>query len=258
MIYYTAFCLDRAHVSEDETEREKCHGIVDVLTPIVKAYCSDMSFRVIELAIQTYGGYGYCREYPVEQLLRDIKIASIYEGANGIQALDLVGRKLGLKKGTYFMSLLGEMNATVSACQVKAALKDLAGDVQQAVNKLEEMAIYFVESAKTGKLLIPISNASPFLMLMGKVVMAWLLLWEAGVAREKLEGICAGKGIDPTDMQKLNALAKANIDAAFYIGKVSAARYFIKHVLPEMDAAVKAIKSEDLSMIDIPEEAFAS
>jgi hypothetical protein len=139
MTYYTAVCEDRAHTSADEAEREKCRGIVEVLTPIVKAYCSDMAFKVTELAIQIYGGYGYCAEYPVEQFMRDIKIASIYEGANGIQALDLVGRKLGLKKGLYFMSLLGEMNATVTTYQGNAALKNLAGDVQQAVNTLAEM-----------------------------------------------------------------------------------------------------------------------
>ena len=78
-----------------------------------------------------------------------------------------------------------------------------------------------------------------------------------GVAREKLGGIAAGKGIPPADMRNLSLLAKKNTDTAFCIGKVAAARYFIKHVLPEIDAAVKAVKSEDLSMIDIPEESFA-
>ncbi len=258
LTYYTAFCEDRAHASADDNLREKYHGIVEVLTPIVKAYCSDMAFKVTELAIQIYGGYGYCAEYPVEQFLRDVKIASIYEGANGIQALDLVGRKMGLKKGMYFMSLLGEMNATVEAYKGNTALKELADKVQQAVNTLAEMAMYFAGSAKAGKFMIPIGNAYPFLMMMGKVVMAWMLLWEAGVAQEKLQEISSGKGIDPADVQEQNALAKENADAAFYIGKVAAARYFISHVLPEVDAAVKAIKSGDLSMIEIPDESFAS
>ncbi len=243
---------------EAEADRDKYRGLLEVLTPICKAYCSDVAFKATELAIQTYGGYGYCAEYPVEQFMQDIKIASIYEGANGIQALDLVGRKMGLKKGMYFMSLLGEMNATVTAYKGNTALKDLAGDVQNTVNTLVEMAMYFAGSAKAGKFMIPIGNAYPFLMMMGKVVMAWMLLWEAGVAREKLEGICTDKGVDPADVQKCNALVKENADAAFYIGKVAAARYFIKHVLPEVDAAVKAIKSEDLSMIEIPAEAFAT
>ena len=257
LMCYVSYCVDREHGTETEADRDKYHGLLEVLTPICKAYCSDMAFKVTELAIQTYGGYGFCSEYPMEQFMRDIKIASIYEGANGIQALDLVGRKMGLKKGMYFMSLLGEMNAAVAKYQGKEALKDLAGDVGRAANTLAETAMYFAESSKAGKFMIPVSNAYPFLMLMGKVVMAWLLLWEAGVAREKLDEIAAGKGIHPSDMQSLNLLAKENADAAFYIGKVAAARYFIKHVLPEVDAAAKAVKSEDLSMIDIPEESFA-
>ncbi len=256
LMYYASYCVDREHGMASEANRDKYRGLLEVLTPICKAYCSDVAFRATEMAIQTYGGYGYCAEYPVEQFMRDIKIASIYEGANGIQALDLVGRKLGLKKGMYFMSLLGEMNATVATCQRNVALKDLAENVQQAVNTLTEMAMYFAGSAKAGKFLVPVGNAYPFLMMMGKVVTAWLLLWEAGVAREKLEGIAAGKGIDPADAGKLSALAKEDADAAFYIGKIAAARYFIKHVLPEVGAAVAAIKSEDLSMVDIPEESF--
>jgi hypothetical protein len=189
--------------------------------------------------------------------MRDIKIASIYEGTNGIQALDLVGRKLGQKKGLYFMSLLGEMNAVVAKCQANETLKPLAADVQQAVNTLAEMAMYFSGSVKSGKFMVPISNAYPFMMMMGKIVMAWLLLWEAGIAEEKLESICAGKKIDAGDKAKLAALAGSDSEAAFYIGKVEEAKYFINHVLPEVDAAVKAIKSEDLSMIEIPEESFA-
>jgi len=257
LLGYASYCVDREHGMESEADREKYHGLLEILTPLCKAYCSDMAFKVTELAIQTYGGYGFCSEYPVEQFMRDIKIASIYEGANGIQALDLVGRKLGLKKGMYFMSLLGEMNAAIAKYQGNPALKDLADDVRQAVNTLAETAMYFAASSKAGKFMIPVGNAYPFLMLMGKVVMAWLLFWEAGVAREKLDGIAAGKGIDPADMKNLSLLAKENTDTAFYIGKMVAARYFIKHVLPEVDAAAKAVKSEDLSMIDIPDESFA-
>jgi len=239
LLYFAALCVDRCNAAEDEAEKERYGGFLEILTPICKAYCSDMAFRVTETAIQVYGGYGYCAEYPVEQFLRDEKIASLYEGTNGIQALDLVGRKLGLRKGLYFMTLLGEMGATVAKYQ--AALPDLAPDVQAAVNTLAETAMLFAASGKAGKFLIPVANAYPFLMLMGQVVTAWLLLWEAGVAKEKL-GMPDGGGPDK----------------AFYEGKIATARYFIKHVLPEADAAAKAIKSEDLSMMEIADEAFAS
>ncbi len=258
LLYYTAWCADLELNTASEGDREKYKGILEVLTPICKAYCSDMAFRVTEVAIQTYGGYGYCSEYPVEQIMRDVKIASIYEGTNGIQALDLVGRKLGQKKGLYFMTLIGEMTATVEKCRGNESLKPLADDVQGAVNAMAETAVYFAGTMKSGKFMVPVANAYPFLMMMGKIVTAWLLLWEAGVAAEKLESLCAGRGVDARDGAKRNALAGEDAEAAFYIGKIEAARYFIKHVLPEVDATVKSIRSEDLSMLAIPEESFGA
>ena len=80
--------------AQDEHEASKYKGLIDLLIPVCKAWCSDVGFKVTERAMQIHGGYGYCSEYPIEQFLRDIKITSIYEGANGIQALDLVGRKV--------------------------------------------------------------------------------------------------------------------------------------------------------------------
>lgn len=241
MIYYCAHLFDLAHTAENAQDREKWLGITEVLTPIVKAYCSDIGFRVTELAIQVYGGYGYCSEYPVEQFMRDEKIASLYEGANGIQALDLVGRKLGMHKGAHFMNFLGEMNRTVTKVKGIAALKDLAQDVERGVGALADMAMFFAKCGKEGKFLVPVAHAYPFLMMMGKVVSGWLLLWQAGIAAEKLDGDGDGSS-----------------DAAFYKGKVAGARFFIKNVLPEIDGAVRAIKSEDLSVMEIPDGGFAA
>ncbi len=258
LIYFTAYCFDMEHLAADEAEKEKWIGFAEILTPIVKAYSSDIGFRVTEQAMQIYGGYGFCSEYPVEQFMRDEKIASIYEGANGIQALDLIGRKLGMKKGTYFMALLGEMNNTIARYKDLNGMADIAGDVQNAVNKLAEMGLYFATCGKEGKFLIPINNAYPFLMMMGKVVSAWFLLWQAGVAQGKLDALAKGAGIDPADKAALAGLIKDSKDAAFYSGKIYSARYFVKNVLPEIDAAVVAIKNEDMSILEIAEESFAS
>jgi len=251
LMYYASYCVDMEETATDEAVKEKYHGLLEVLTPICKAYCSDIGFRVTEQAIQVYGGYGFCAEYPVEQFMRDEKIASLYEGTNGIQALDLVGRKLGMKKGMYFMNLLGEMGATVARYKDHPVLKDLAANVQNGVNVLADLAMYFASCGKSGKFLVPVGNAYPFLMAMGKVVLAWLLLWEAGVAREKLDVICP-------DAAKLSEVVKSDKDAAFYAGKVTAAQYFIKHILPEIDAVVKAVKSDDMSIMEIAEESFVS
>ncbi|MEN6472594.1 MAG: acyl-CoA dehydrogenase [Syntrophaceae bacterium] len=256
MTYFTAYCFDQHQVIQDEALKDKWLGLAEMLTPILKAYCSDMGFRITETAMQCYGGYGFCAEYPVEQFLRDEKIASIYEGANGIQAMDLVGRKMGMKKGAYFMGLLSEMNAICAA--YKEALPDLSADVQAAVGALAEMGMFFAGCAKAGKFLVPINNAYPFLMLMSKVIMGWFLLWEAGIAKTKLDALAKAKSADPADAAAWASFIKNDKDAAFYTGKLASARYFIKNVLPEVDAAVKAIKNEDMSLLEIPEEAFAS
>ncbi len=256
--YFTAYCFDMHKIAEDDSEKDRWLGYAEVLTPIVKAYLSDVGFRVTENAMQCYGGYGFCSEYPVEQFMRDEKIASIYEGANGIQALDLVGRKLGMKKGAYFMSMLGLMASTVTKYKDIDGLKDLSKAVQDSVNALADIGLYFGNCGKEGKFLVPINNAYPFLMLMGKVVSGWFLFWQAGIAKQRLNTIVEQNGVDPLDKAAVANLAKTNKDIAFYLGKIACAQYFIRNILPEVDAAVKAIRSEDMSLMDIPEESFSS
>jgi hypothetical protein len=95
-------------------------------------------------------------------------------------------------------------------------------------------------------------------MMMGKVISGWLLLWEAGVAKEKLDSLAGEKGADPSDRAQWKAFIKESKDAAFYSGKITGARYFIKNVLPEVEASAKAIKSRDLSPVEIMDESFAS
>jgi len=258
LAYFTAYCFDMEKVVQDEVEKDKWLGYAEILTPIVKAYSSDIGFRVTETAMQCYGGYGFCCEYPIEQFLRDEKIASIYEGANGIQALDLIGRKLGMKKGAYFMNLLSEMNNTIAKYKDLNGVKDFAGDVQNAVNKMAEMGLYLATCGKQGKFLVPINNAYPFLMMMGKVVSGWFLLWEAGVAQQKLNELAKAQGVDQGDAAAWAQFVKGNKNAAFYTGKIYSAKFFAKNVLPEVDAAATAIKNEDMSILEIPEESFVS
>ena len=127
LLYYGSYLVDKENILSDGAEKDKCTGILEVLTPICKAYCSEMAFRVTEVAMQIYGGYGYCAEYPIEQFMRDVKITSLYEGTNGIQSLDLAGRKLGMKKGLYFISLIDNMTATVAETGEKRCTEGAGG-----------------------------------------------------------------------------------------------------------------------------------
>lgn len=255
LVYYCASCIDRSEALADRDAAEKLHGIMEILTPICKSYCSDMGFRVAETAIQIYGGYGFCQDYPVEQFLRDLKIASIYEGTNGIQALDLVGRKMGQKKGMNFINLLGEINATLEKYGSEASIADLKPDVQKAVGALGEMGMFFAQCGKEGKFMVPVSNAYPFLNMMGCICMGWLLFWQAGIASRKISALLKENKVD--ESQKADFI-KNNRDAAFYQGKIHGARYYIKNCLPQADALASAIKSGDLSVMEIPNESFAS
>jgi alkylation response protein AidB-like acyl-CoA dehydrogenase len=257
LVYFCGLCVDRAETIGDAGEAEKWHGIMEVLTPICKSYCSDIGFRVTEQAIQVYGGYGYCQDYPVEQYLRDLKIASIYEGTNGIQSLDLVGRKLGQRKGANFIALLGEMNRAIKEYGGIEGLKDLAADFQAGVNLLGEMGMFFAQCGKAGKFFVPISNAYPFLNMMGTVVLGWFLFWQAGLAKPKLDALYKAASVDPADRSRRDSFMKENSEAAFYNGKVMSARYYLKHVLPQAEAIAKAIKTEDLTSVEISPECFA-
>ena len=109
LIYTGAFWSDLALELPDGEEKQRYNALLDFITPIIKAYCSDMGFRVCETAIQCLGGYGFCKEYPLEQYLRDAKIMSLYEGTNGIQAMDLMGRKMRINQGAPFKAFMSEL-----------------------------------------------------------------------------------------------------------------------------------------------------
>ncbi len=188
LMYYTALCFDKVLTAADDAEKEMYQGLIEFLIPVVKGYITDRAFEVCTQGVQVYGGYGFISEYPQEQLLRDCKITSIYEGTNGIQAMDLLGRKLGLKKGKPFMDLLTRMNQTIASAKEIPELEDLAVRVEQAVNKLGETAMHMGMTAMSEQMLDAFAVAHPFLDVTGDVVMAWLELWRAVTAQPKIAG----------------------------------------------------------------------
>jgi alkylation response protein AidB-like acyl-CoA dehydrogenase len=237
LMYFTALCFDKVLTSADETDKETWQGLIELLIPVVKGYITDRAFEVCTQGVQVFGGYGFISEYPQEQLLRDCKITSIYEGTNGIQAMDLLGRKLGLKKGKPFMDLLTRMNQTIAAAKEIPELADMAVRVETAVNKLGETAMHMGMTAMSEKVLDAFAVAHPFLDVTGDVVMAWLELWRAVTAQPKI------------------AAAKKK-DAAFYQGQVTTATYFIQWVLPATLGKMDALKGNIPAIMEMPEDAF--
>jgi alkylation response protein AidB-like acyl-CoA dehydrogenase len=238
LIYYIGICDDKREISDNDDEKFKYQGIVDLLIPIVKGYITDRSFEICSHAIQVYGGYGYIKDYPLEQLLRDCRIAMIYEGTNGIQAMDLLGRKLGLNKGKPIMDLLGEILATIAAAKKFPALAIQAEKVEEAVNKLGEVALHMGKTAMSPQQLHAFAFAHPFMEVCGDVIFSWMLLWRASAATQALD-----KG------------AKKK-DRSFYEGQIKSAEYFTHSILPITQGKMDAILATNGACVEISEAAF--
>ena len=240
IIYYIGWCEDQIRISSDADEKKKYQGLIDVLTPIGKGYVTDKAFEVCNQGVQIFGGYGYTKEYPQEQLLRDCKITHLYEGTNGIQAMDLLGRKLGLNKGQSYKDLIKEMRDMAETAKSVSGLEPLAADVEKVINKLEATALSIGSTARSENMMSAFAHAYSFMEVTGDTVMAWMLLWRAVLATRKLS----------------NGAKKKDLN--FYDGQVKSARYFIKSVLPLTFAKADIIVTGDDTVMQISEDAFGS
>jgi alkylation response protein AidB-like acyl-CoA dehydrogenase len=233
---------DCARASGSGDERALYHqGQVDLLVPLVKAYGTDQAFRICETAIQTYGGAGYTKDYPVEQYCRDAKIFSIYEGTNHIQAMDLVGRKLGQAGGANLRAFLSDVAAFVSKEERHAELGPMVRRLGVAQEAFAASAMKLLSWFQSGQVALVPLYANRFLAMMSELAVAWLLLEGARIAIE------AKKHVEP-----------GHADAAFYAGKVEAALYYARTDLPNVELGARLMAEEDRSPLEIPDAGFAT
>ncbi|MCX7982248.1 MAG: acyl-CoA dehydrogenase [Syntrophales bacterium] len=254
LCYFTAYCIDRMHVAETPEEKEKWEGFLNLLTPIVKAYTTDKGLLICSTAIDVYGGYGYCQEYPVEQYLRDEKIAQIYEGTNGIQALDLVGRKLAQRKGANVMNMAMLIQQNIARAKGVPELGKYAAILEEAANACFDLTMYFAQVGKSGDFLIPILYACKFLEIFGDVLLGHFLIDGACVANEKLQAIYEEKKAYSIGQKK--ALEREDKEAAFYSGRIASAKFFANEILTTVKARCDAIKAGEKVPLEITDEAF--
>ena len=229
--------LYRAGLLSDRTE----HGLTDtpdidkallgLITPVVKAHLTDISFETCRLAVQVYGGYGYIQEYPVEQHLRDNKIYSIYEGTNGIQAMDLLGRKLRMMGGMVFMQWLQNLTGEMDTAKGLGFDDELAA-LGKARDNLGATAMHLGQLGQKGQIESAMFHATPFLESFGIVALGGEAVQQAKVAAEALEG------------------EVSESDARFYKGKIANLRFYINNLLPKTIAMCKDIRSGDASSMD--------
>ena len=255
LCYFTAYCIDRVRVAQTAEEKAKWEGFLDLMTPVVKAYSTDKGLLICSMAMDVYGGYGYCQEYPVEQYLRDEKIATIYEGTNGIQALDLVGRKLGQRKGANVMNLAAMIQANYAKLKNHDELGKAARSLEEAANACLELTMFFAQAGKSGDFFLPILNACKFLELFGDVIVGHFLLDAAAIASNKLEAIYEAKGAATIGRKK--GLQRNDPEAAFYSGRIASAKFFANEILTTVKARCEAVKANDRTPLEITDEAFS-
>jgi len=227
-LYRVAYYEDLATSSElDDAEREKFAGRVDLLVPVAKSHCTDMGFEVCVTGVQVLGGYGYTQEYPLEQLVRDGKIMTIYEGTNGIQAMDLLGRKLRMKGGMLLMDWV--QDAQKLCKDNEADFPKACAAISKAIGHVGATAMHLGAQAAQGNLAGAMLHATPFQYMMGHACLALEALEQAAVAKRKLD---AGQDTPHLKGKKLN------LD------------FFVATFLPEVIATAKAIQTGDESCLD--------
>jgi alkylation response protein AidB-like acyl-CoA dehydrogenase len=237
LLMYCGQQSDVARVTEgkDEDAHHTALGILELLTPVCKAYVSDVAYESISTALQCYGGAGYIEEFPVAQMLRDSRVFPIYEGTNQIQAMDLLGRKIPAKGGAHVQTVMGEIGKTVAEASAQEDLKEYADKVQKAMEVLAETTLHLGGVGMKGDVDRYMSQAAPFLDAFSQVVVAWRLLSQAIVANRKIH---------------------EGSDDSFYLSKLATVKYYINAILPSTFTICEGIKNEADSAMDFEEAWF--
>ena len=235
LILWGALQVDLAEKAPDEADREAAMDIISLLTPVIKGYLTDIGFEVTVNAQQVYGGHGYIREWGMEQFVRDARIAQIYEGANGIQAMDLVGRKLAQNGGRAvqaFFRIVGEEVADAKAIE---ALAPLADALEKANGELQQSTMWFMQNAMQNPNHAG-AGAYHYMHLMGIVALGlmWLRMARASSA----------------------VLANGAEDRGFHEAKLVTARFFAERIMPEAGALRRKIEAGADTVMALPVEAF--
>ncbi len=235
LILWGALQVDLAHKAATLDERQVADDLIGLLTPVIKGYCTDKGYDIATASQQVYGGHGYIAEWGMEQFVRDARIAQIYEGTNGIQAMDLVGRKLGMNGGRALRTYLALLAETIEDARGDERLTKLSSGLEKAVSELQASTMWLMQNG--------LSNpdnagaaATAYLHLMGIVALGqmWLVMAKAAHA----------------------ALDAGASDAAFFENKLITARYFAERYFPDAGALRRKIEAGSESLMALPAEAF--
>jgi alkylation response protein AidB-like acyl-CoA dehydrogenase len=233
LVVWTALNGDVAQRSSDDNERQRADDYMGLLTPVVKAMLTDCGFANTVSAQQIFGGHGYIVEHGMEQFVRDARIAQIYEGANGVQALDLVGRKLGKDGGRAVMAFFNEVGSYIKDKNADAAMQPYVGPLQKALGQLQQATMWFMQNAMS-KPDNAGAGSTDYLHLFGLVALGymWCRIVEAA-----------------------NAKLTAGDDARF-AAKLATARFFMERMLPETGSRLARVEAGAATLMDFPDDQF--
>lgn len=231
LLLEAAKLYDIAHAAEGE-EKENAHLLLEILMPMAKTYPSEMGVQSVSQSVQTFGGYGFTEDFPVEQLYRDIRITPIYEGTTGIQAQDLLGRKMTMKGGKAAQLLMQAIGSTIADASAHDEFKPYAGMLKAELVRLQEVVQALMPHAGAGDYERYLSDATLFLEQMGIVVVAWQWLKQAVVAKQA--------------MLTQNPLGD---ELAFYEGKIHTMKYFFHYEVPKTLGLAARLKDTEVLTI---------
>ncbi|MBS0248185.1 MAG: acyl-CoA dehydrogenase C-terminal domain-containing protein [Proteobacteria bacterium] len=234
LVIWAGLKSDVAHRSGDAKERQAADDALGLMTPVIKGVLTDQGFANTVSAQQMYGGHGYIAEHGMEQFVRDARIAMIYEGANGVQAMDLVGRKLGKDGGRALMAFLGELGAYVKEKSVDETMKPLLTALGKGAGHLQEASMWFMQNAMA-KPDNAGAGATDYMHLFGLVALGYMWCQIADAANAKL---------------------KNGGDAARFQAKLVTARFFMERMMPETATRLARIQAGAASTMELPAEAF--
>lgn len=220
-------------------EQKSIHLLLELLTPVAKSYPSEMGVLSTSQSLQCFGGYGYCEDYPVEQHFRDMRIHPIHEGTTGIQAMDLLGRKVVMEKGKAMMLLKKEMDSTMMKARESGHLNAMADALAEGVNLLDKTTNALGKLAMEAGPEAFLADATLYLEMFGTVVIAWQWLSMAHVAARRLDK---------------DALKKK--DRLFYEGKLHVATYYFDHELPKIMGLSRTLTHMPKVTMSVPDACF--
>ncbi len=219
--------FDLAHGAKD-TDQQEAWLLLEILTPIVKAWCSEQANRSAALAIQVFGGYGYTMDFPVQQYYRDVKIYTLYEGTTGIQALDLLGRKIPMEKGKALALLATRIHETIRQARGHEELRNHATLLEEEVKRISDVLNHFSTFIKEGDIDRYLSDATVFMEMMGNTIVAWQWLKQAVHAQQNLR-------TGSFEHQKRE----------FYEGIIHTMKFYFRYELPHAEACAKTLMHPD-------------